>query len=80
MKIQIENDQDLAVLGRILADLGLEYSVEDAETLETNVPMEAINGIHAGLDDLHKGRVIGHTEAKKRIAAKIDRLRVRYAG
>jgi hypothetical protein len=80
MKIQIEKDQDLTALKAVIEDLGLRYSIEEAEKFVTSIPAEALEGIHAGLNDLQEGRVLSHNQAMERIAQKIDQMRVKHAG
>nr|WP_295932297.1 hypothetical protein [uncultured Dyadobacter sp.] len=79
MKIQIEKNEDLTVLEKVLAELGLAYSYEETDHSVSGISPEALNSIQEGLKDLHDGRVLSHGEAMERVDSKIAQMRAKYA-
>ena len=81
MKIQVEREEDLTMLEKVLADLGLKYSIEESvQSSDVTLSGEALKGIYAGIEDLEEGRVLSHSEAMERFEFKIAQLRVNHAG
>ena len=74
LKIEVNEEKDLSILTKILADMGLSFSLESSQWVD--VP--ELTGVNAGLKDLAEGKIYTHEEASSRIAKKLKELSGKY--
>ncbi|SKB99915.1 hypothetical protein [Dyadobacter psychrophilus] len=78
IKIEIEQDNDVSLLTRVLTDLGFKFILENEELESGELSEREMIGINAGLKDVREGRVFSQKYAQSRIEDKISQLRVKY--
>ncbi|MCF0050292.1 hypothetical protein LXM25_09505 [Dyadobacter sp. LJ53] len=78
IKIEIEQDNDVSLLKKVLTELGFKFILENEDLESSELSEREMIGINAGLQDVQEGRVFSHEYAKSRIEDKISQLRVKY--
>ncbi|MCE7066379.1 hypothetical protein [Dyadobacter sp. CY326] len=77
-KIEIEQENDVSLLKRVLTELGFNFVLEDDKANSITVSEHELAGINAGLKDVQEGRVFRSEYVKTRIDDKIAQLRLKY--
>jgi len=76
LKVEIDKEKDLPAIEAFLKKMGVEYQIETDEDEDWgDLPLEAIEGIKAGLADGEAGRVHKHEDVMAHVQETLNRLR-----
>jgi len=78
IKIEIEQENDISMLTKVLTDLGVNFTLENSDIEPFAIGEQEMVGINAGLKDVQEGRVYTHEYAMSRIEDKLSQLRLKY--
>ncbi|WP_031530576.1 hypothetical protein [Dyadobacter crusticola] len=80
VRVEIENDQDIPRLEKLLTELGHKFYFEFQPDESTIIPENAKSGIAEGLKDRNEGRVVDNFQARQRIDRKISEMQQKAGG